>query len=280
MIYDARARKDYKAQARADIRKKFWPTIGAVILASIPLILMSIIMAIGMDGLDSLNNASGFDAVLSAYGKFAKYGALYAVIYFFVGSPITFGAKHYYVSRARGEDSTVGLIFQPFTSGKSYLTSLKLSLSIGIRSLGWLVITYAVTLVGLIPLCSFAFMNGDSGYVLFVILTIVYVVVLCVVAVWASVKIRRYDGAYICMIDTPDASVWQATGACAKIFKNHNWELFAFDLSFFLWECLTAITFGIVGLYVTPYQEIAFIHYFDALCGRTPEATEQPQPEA
>lgn len=276
MIYDARARKDYKAQARADIRKKFWPTIGAVILASIPLILMSIIMAIGMDGLNSLNDASGFDAVLSAYGKLAKYGALYAVIYFFVGSPITFGAKHYYVSRARGEDSTVGLIFQPFTSGKSYLTSLKLSLSIGIRSLGWLVITYAIILVGLIPLVSSAFSDSDM---LFGVLLFLYIVVVCVIAVWASVKIRRYDGAYICMIDTPDASVWQATGACAKIFKNHNWELFVFDLSFFLWECLTAITCGIVGLYVTPYQEIAFIHYFDALCGRTAEPTEQPQPE-
>lgn len=277
MIYDARARKDYKAQARADIRKKFWPTIGAVILASIPLILMSIIMAIGMDGLDSLNDASGFDAVLSAYGKLAKYGALYAVIYFFVGSPITFGAKHYYVSRARGEDSTVGLIFQPFTSGKSYLTSLKLTLSIGIRSLGWLILTYAVMLVGLIPLVSSAFSDSDM---LFGVLLFLYIVVVCVIAAWASVKIRRYDGAYICMIDTPDASVWQATGACAKIFKNHNWELFVFDLSFFLWECLTAITFGIVGLYVTPYQEIAFIHYFDALCGKTAEPTEQPQPEA
>lgn len=277
MIYDARARKDYKAQARADIRKKFWPTIGAVILASIPLMLMSVIMAIGMDGLNSLNDASGFDAVLATYGKLAKYGALYAVIYFFVGSPITFGAKHYYVSRARGEDSTIGLIFQPFTSGKSYLTSLKLTLSIGIRSLGWLVITYAIILVGLIPLVSSAFSDSDA---LFGILLFLYIIVICVVAAWAAVKIRRYDGAYICMIDTPDASVWQATGACAKIFKNHNWELFVFDLSFFLWECLAAITCGIVGLYVTPYQEIAFIHYFDALCGRTAEPTEQPQPEA
>lgn len=277
MIYDARARKDYKAQARADIRKKFWPTIGAVILASIPLMLMSVIMAIGMDGLNSLNDASGFDAVLSAYSKLAKYGALYAVIYFFVGSPITFGAKHYYVSRARGEDSTIGLIFQPFTSGKSYLTSLKLTLSISIRSLGWLVITYAIILVGLIPLVSSAFSDSDA---LFGILLFLYIIVICVVAAWASVKIRRYDGAYICMIDTPDASVWQATGACAKIFKNHNWELFVFDLSFLLWECLATITCGIVGLYVTPYQEIAFIHYFDALCGRTPEPAEQPQPEA
>ena len=49
-----------------------------------------------------------------------------------------------------------------------------------------------------------------------------------------------------------------------------------FDLSFLLWNCLTAITFGVVGLYVIPYQEIAFVHYFDALCGRTPEPAEEP----
>ncbi|MCI6325422.1 MAG: DUF975 family protein [Clostridiales bacterium] len=47
-------------------------------------------------------------------------------------------------------------------------------------------------------------------------------------------------------------------------------------MSFLLWNCLTAITFGVVGLYVIPYQEIAFVHYFDALCGRTPEPAEEP----
>lgn len=243
MIYDAQARKDYKAQARADIRQKFWPTIGAVILASIPLALMSIIMSIGTEGFDTLGNASNLDAVVSVYGKFAQYSLLYLVIYFFVGSPITFGAKHYYVARARGENSTVGLIFQPFTSGKSYLTSLKLSLSIGIRSLGWLIIVCVIALVGLIPLFAFSPADNVSSGAFF-LFSMIYTVVVCVVSVWASVKMRRYDGAYICLIDTPYASVWQATGACAKIFKNHNWELMVFDLSFLLWNCLTAITFN------------------------------------
>ena len=86
MIYDAQARKDYKAQARADIRKKFWPTIGAVILASIPLALMSIIMSIGTEGFYTLGDASSLDAILSVYGKFAQYSLLYLVIYFFVKS--------------------------------------------------------------------------------------------------------------------------------------------------------------------------------------------------
>ena len=243
MIYDAQARKDYKAQARADIRQKFWPTIGAVILASIPLALMSIIMSIGTEGFDTLGNASNLDAVVSVYGKFAQYSLLYLVIYFFVGSPITFGAKHYYVARARGENSTVGLIFQPFTSGKSYLTSLKLSLSIGIRSLGWLVIVCVIALVGLIPLFAFSPADNVSSGA-FSLFFMLYIVVVCVVSVWASVKMRRYDGAYICLIDTPDASVWKATGACAKSFENHNWGRLVFDLSFLLWNCLTAITFN------------------------------------
>ena len=194
MIYDAQARKDYKAQARADIRQKFWPTIGAVILASIPLALMSIIMSIGTEGFDTLGNASNLDAVVSVYGKFAQYSLLYLVIYFFVGSPITFGAKHYYVARARGENSTVGLIFQPFTSGKSYLTSLKLSLSIGIRSLGWLVIVCVIALVGLIPLFAFSPADNVSSGA-FSLFFMLYIVVVCVVSVWASVKMRRYDGA-------------------------------------------------------------------------------------
>lgn len=270
-----RPEKTIKRKRGLTFAKKFWPTIGADVLASIPLALMSIIMSIGAKGFDTLGDASSLDAIVSVYGKFAQYSLLYLVIYFFVGSPITFGAKHYYVARARGENSTVGLIFQPFTSGKSYLTSLKLSLSIGIRSLGWLVIVCAIALVGLLPLFAFSLADnvGSGASFLF---SMIYTVVVCVVSVWASVKMRRYDGAYICLIDTPDASVWKATGACAKIFKNHNWELMVFDLSFLLWNCLTAITFGVVGLYVIPYQEIAFVHYFDALCGRTPEPAEEP----
>ena len=67
MIYDAQARKDYKAQARADIRQKFWPTIGAVILASIPLALMSIIIVLQVFFRYVLNNSLSWSEELARY---------------------------------------------------------------------------------------------------------------------------------------------------------------------------------------------------------------------
>ena len=81
MIYDAQARKDYKAQARADIRKKFWPTIGAVILASILLALMSIFMSIGTEGFYTLGGASRQGDIVSVYVKIDQYSLLNLVIY-------------------------------------------------------------------------------------------------------------------------------------------------------------------------------------------------------
>ena len=47
-----------------------------------------------------------------------------------------------------------------------------------------------------------------------------------------------------------------------------------FDLSFILWLLFGAVTCGIGMIYVDAYTEIAFVHYFDALCGRTA----QPNP--
>ena len=47
-------------------------------------------------------------------------------------------------------------------------------------------------------------------------------------------------------------------------------------MSFFGWELLSAMTMGLFGLYVFPYNNIAFIHYVDAL--RAPEGVECIEP--
>ncbi|MCD8355131.1 MAG: DUF975 family protein [Clostridia bacterium] len=255
MTCNSDARKAYKAQARADIRVKFWSTMGAVILEMVPMVLIAMIMQIGIRGLSEYPT---IEELLRLY----KYLGIYVIAAFLIGEPITFGAKHYFVSRARGEESSASQVLICFTSLRKYLTSLKLSLCILVRSLGWLALLYAVVFVTAIP----AFLMNDS--ILLVVYMIVWIAILIVLTLFVVVKVRRYDGAYICMIDTPDASVWEAVKACAPIFKGHNWELLIFDLSFLLWELASVCTCGIVGIYTTAYMEIAFVHYFDDLCGK------------
>lgn len=262
MTCNSDARRQYKATARADIRTKFWPTMGAVLLELVPIFLIAMIMQIGVRGLSD-------NVTLEELLRMYQYLGIYFIAIFFIGSPIEFGAKHYFVSLARGEACSPSQVFTCFTSGKKYLTSLKLSLCIGVRSIGWLLLEYVVIFVGAM-LMGIMF---DASTVALMLFLIVYIVLVVIVTLYVVVKVRRYDGAYINMIDTPDASVWQAVKACAPIFKGHNWELLVFDLSFILWQLASAITFGIVGIYVTAYTEIAFVYYFDDLCGRKAELT-------
>ena len=153
------------------------------------------------------------------------------------------------------------MVVSCFMSGRKYLTSIKLELGILLYSLGWAVLlSVAIVLVALLAL---------TGSAMLLVLGVIVVIIPLTLLV--TVKVRRYDGAYICMIDTPDAGVMQAIRSCAPIFKNHNWELLVFDLSFILWILLGAVTFGIGMIYVDAYTEIAFVHYFDALCGRKPQ---------
>ena len=264
MTCNSDARRQYKATARADIRTKFWPTMGAVLLELVPIFLITIIMQIGVRGISD-------HATLEELMRMYQYLGIYIVAMFLIGSPIEFGAKHYFVSLARGEACSPSQVLTCFTSGKKYLTSLKLSLCIGVRSIGWLLLDYAIIFIGIIPITLLAL--GES-YIAMILVLAIYIVLVVVVTLFVAVKVRRYDGAYINMIDTPDASVWQAVKACAPIFKGHNWELLVFDLSFILWQLASAITFGIVGIYVTAYTEIAFVHYFDDLCGRKAELTQ------
>ncbi|MDO4174435.1 MAG: DUF975 family protein [Eubacteriales bacterium] len=255
MTYDSNARKAYKAQARADIRANFWVTMAAVLVELVPLFLISMIMLVAVNGISD-------NPTMAEMLRLYQYLGIYVVASFLIGGPITFGAKHYFVARARGEQCSVSQVLTCFSSLKKYLTSLKLSLCIALRSLGWLLLLYAVMFVTLLPLLFIT--NGGLAD----LLMLVWAVIMIVLALFIGVKIRRYDGAYICMIDTPDASVWEAVQACVPIFKGHNWELMLFDLSFLLWGLASMITLGIVGVYATAYQEISFVHYFDALCGR------------
>ncbi len=251
MMYDALRRKQYKRSARDRIRGAFWPTIATALLEMIPLGLIAMIYQIGLDGI-----ADDIDA--ADIGKIYTCLVVYLLATLFIGAPIEFGAKHYYVARARGEAASPALVFSCFASGAKYLTSIKLMLCILLRSLGWVVLLLAYSmLLMLMP---------AAGVIGWLVLIFGSIGLLCL-ALLVFVKIRRYDGAYIRMIDRPEGGVMEAVKSCGPTFAQHNWELLVFDLSFLLWDLLSAVTLGIVSLYVTPYQEIAFVNCFDELSG-------------
>lgn len=261
MTYDGNARRQYKAQARADIRGQFWRTMLTVVLQILPAVLIAMISEIGI-------GATEGDTGSQNMGLYTTCMLISLLASVFIMAPLDFGAKHYFVARARGQQASPMLLLSCFMNGRAYLTSIKLVLGILLYSLGWILL-WIVAMIPILLAAATGSVLADSMAVM-----VIGIVLLTALTMLISVKIRRYDGAYICMIDSPDASVMGAIRSCSGTFKKHNWELWVFNLSFILWVLLGALTLGIVLIYVVAYQEIAFVHYFDALRG------EKVQPDA
>ena len=65
------------------------------------------------------------------------------------------------------------------------------------------------------------------------------------------------------MIDKPELTWKEAIEISKKMTDGHKGELFALDLSFIGWYFLVGITFGLVGIYVTPYVYTTKALYYE-----------------
>ncbi|NLC72488.1 MAG: DUF975 family protein [Ruminococcaceae bacterium] len=71
----------------------------------------------------------------------------------------------------------------------------------------------------------------------------------------------RYRLAPYLLIDNPHMSALDCIRESKRLMKGHKWELFVLDLSFILWQLLTAIPF--VSIYTTPYFQTTYAGYYD-----------------
>lgn len=77
----------------------------------------------------------------------------------------------------------------------------------------------------------------------------------------------RYRMAPYLLADNPDIGIWEALGKSKEMMQGHKGELFVLDLSFIGWALLTIFTCGIGTLWLTPYMEMTYVNYYDALRG-------------
>ncbi|MDD3171232.1 MAG: DUF975 family protein [Bacilli bacterium] len=69
------------------------------------------------------------------------------------------------------------------------------------------------------------------------------------------------------MADDKNISISEAMDMSKKMMDGHKWELFVFELSFIGHVLLTAITFGLWGIYFAPFYEVANTNYYFYLKG-------------
>lgn len=75
----------------------------------------------------------------------------------------------------------------------------------------------------------------------------------------------RYRMVPYLLADNPDIGASEALRQSKTLMQGHKGELFVLDLSFIGWSLLAALTCGIGTLWLTPYMEMTFANYYDAL---------------
>ena len=65
--------------------------------------------------------------------------------------------------------------------------------------------------------------------------------------------------------DEPQLSPMECIDKSMAMMKGHKWQLFLLDLSFIGWFILCMLTFGIGFLWLTPYQGMAHVVFYEQL---------------
>lgn len=87
----------------------------------------------------------------------------------------------------------------------------------------------------------------------------------------------RYKYANLLMMDDPRLAPVEALKKSRAMMKGHKLERFILDLSFIGHMLLTALTFGIHGIYFIPLQKVTDINYYNHL--KAVQTVEHVEPE-
>lgn len=83
------------------------------------------------------------------------------------------------------------------------------------------------------------------------------------------IKTYAYSMTYFISKDHPEYSIDACIEASKKMMYGHKWELFVLQLSFIGWFLLSILTLGIGLLWVIPYYQTTFAHYYEELKAET-----------
>lgn len=76
-----------------------------------------------------------------------------------------------------------------------------------------------------------------------------------------------YSMVYYIIIDNPDMDAMAVIKKSKEMMKGHKMDFFVLQLSFIGWGLLTALTCGILGLWLVPYMTVTEINFYDSIKG-------------
>lgn len=79
------------------------------------------------------------------------------------------------------------------------------------------------------------------------------------------VKAHSYAMTNYLLKKNPELNGTQALTLSRKLMNGYKMEFFIFSMSFYFWNLLAAVTWGIAGFYVLPYVQTAQVLFFDQI---------------
>ncbi len=75
----------------------------------------------------------------------------------------------------------------------------------------------------------------------------------------------KYSMVNYIMIDNPELGVFGAIRRSKEIMYGHKFDYFVLQLSFIGWQLLSALTLGILMLYVSPYMSVTCANFYNSI---------------
>ena len=104
-----------------------------------------------------------------------------------------------------------------------------------------------------------------AGEALFILIYILCIIGAVVYAVWVQL---RYAMVYYLLADHPEAGVLATVRSSVQTMKYWKMDYFVLQLTFLGWYLLSAVTMGLVGIWVTPYTTLTNIQFYEFISGR------------
>lgn len=199
-------------------------------------------------------------------GRTALYGIVQLLLSLY-GIVVSFGYTSYSLRLARGEQPNYRNLLDGFaTAGRV----LEAGIFVGIFTFLWALlgaVPYIVVLILSIVMESYGMMFLAAILAFFMLFMVV-------------IASLRYQLTYFFLLDNPEMKPLEAIRHSKEAMRGWLGAAFMLDLSFFGWLLLVPFTFGILSLWLTPYQRAAQANFYDFVvhgtCGPQTDASGQP----
>ncbi|GAA0085566.1 DUF975 family protein [Clostridium sp. CTA-7] len=74
-----------------------------------------------------------------------------------------------------------------------------------------------------------------------------------------------FSQAFYILAEDPSKGIFECLEESSNIMSGHKWDFFVLELSFIGWWLLAILTFGIAGLWISPYQNLTEANFYLSL---------------